>query len=291
MHSGIHKYLNHKFPQNYIIRKPLPGVLIISSFCIVFLLLYKPLGFQPSRNFSYEFTMAFYSIFSGFAAMLTALLLRSIKWFSNKDDWTILKELISILLVIAGTGIAIYLIGFIMETSTKRWNINTFLDSFGNTFLIGIFPFAFFTLINYRYLFPNETGSFQNTGINGITNQTGIDRIQITSQLKKESLSFNPDDLIYAESDGNYVIFYLTRSNAAKKEIIRNSINNIEQQLSEIPYFLRTHRAFIVNLKKVISKQGTTLGYSLKLSGTETRVPVSRNNTKQFNSMFSVHGT
>lgn len=291
MHSGIHKYLNHKFPQNYLIRKPLPGVVIIAAFCFGFLLTYKPLGFGPSRNFSYEFTMAFYSIFSGFAAMITALIIRSFKWFSTKVDWTILKELISILLVISGTGIAIYLVGFIMEMPTKRWNINIFLDSFGNTFLIGIFPFAFFTLINYRYLFPPETGSFQNPGINSIQNKTVEDRVQITSQLKKESLSFNPDDLIYAESDGNYVIFYLTLRNAVKKEIIRNSINNIEKQLSEIPYFLRTHRAFIVNLKKVISKQGTTLGYTLKLSGTEARIPVSRNNTKHFNSRFSVHGT
>jgi DNA-binding LytR/AlgR family response regulator len=79
------------------------------------------------------------------------------------------------------------------------------------------------------------------------------------------------------------VIFYLKRNNLVKKEIIRNSINNIEQQLSGIPYFLRTHRAFIVNLKKVISRQGNTLGYLIELTGTEIKIPVSRNNTATFN--------
>jgi hypothetical protein len=63
------------------------------------------------------------------------------------------------------------------------------------------------------------------------------DLIQISSQLKKEELSFYPGQFLYAESDGNYVVFYLNRNNLIKKEIIRNSINNIEQQLSDIPYF------------------------------------------------------
>jgi Response regulator of the LytR/AlgR family len=92
---------------------------------------------------------------------------------------------------------------------------------------------------------------------------------------------------MYAESDGNYVVFYLNKNNLVKKEIIRNSINNIEQQLSEIPYFLRTHRAFIVNLKKVRNKQGNTLGYQIKLSDSEFKIPVSRKNTEIFNKLLA----
>jgi DNA-binding LytR/AlgR family response regulator len=74
-----------------------------------------------------------------------------------------------------------------------------------------------------------------------------------------------------------------------KKEIIRNSINNIEQQLSGIPYFLRIHRAFIVNLKKVRSKQGNTLGYLIKLAGPEFKIPVSRKNTRIFNELSALY--
>ena len=119
--------------------------------------------------------------------------------------------------------------------------------------------------------------------------QTHENLIKISSQLKKEELSFYPSQFLYAESDGNYVVFYLNKDNLVKKEIIRNSINNIEQQLSEIPYFLRTHRAFIVNLKKVRSKQGNTLGYLIKLSDIEFKIPVSRNNTKIFNELLAHH--
>jgi DNA-binding LytR/AlgR family response regulator len=87
------------------------------------------------------------------------------------------------------------------------------------------------------------------------------------------------------------VVFYLSINNLVKKEIIRNSINSIEQQLSGIPYFLRIHRAFIVNLKKVRSKQGNTLGYMIKLSETEIKIPVSRKNTKDFNKLSALYHT
>ena len=69
-------------------------------------------------------------------------------------------------------------------------------------------------------------------------NQPPEELVQISSQLKKEELSFYPGQFLYAESDGNYVVFYLNINEQVKKVIIRNSINNIEQQLSEIPYFL-----------------------------------------------------
>ena len=44
---------------------------------------------------------------------------------------------------------------------------------------------------------------------------------------------------------------------------------------------LRTHRAFIVNLKKVRSKKGNALGYKLGVSGYEEKIPVSRSRIKK----------
>jgi DNA-binding LytR/AlgR family response regulator len=106
--------------------------------------------------------------------------------------------------------------------------------------------------------------------------------IRIGSQLKKEELTFFPGQLIYAEADGNYIVFHLNIEDQIKKKIIRNSISNIEQQLSAIPFFFRTHRAYIVNLKKVCAQKGNTLGYRLKLSGTDIEIPVSRQKTRDF---------
>ncbi|HLP73634.1 MAG TPA: LytTR family DNA-binding domain-containing protein [Bacteroidales bacterium] len=283
----LRQYLNTRFPRSFIIKKPFTGVLIIATFSFLFLILYKPLGVKGARTFSLELTMAVYSLFSGISAFLAIILLKSIKWFREEKEWTILKELLASLIVILATCLSVYFLGFIVEEPLPRWNLTTFFDSVSHAFLIGIIPFAFFIFVNYRYLFPHKIESLSVSGENVSDAMAEQKLIRISSQLKKESLSFYPSELIYAESDGNYVNFYLDKGSQVKKEVIRNSINNIEQQLSSIPFLFRTHRAFIVNLRKVLSKHGTTLGYNLKLSGTETKIPVSRNNTKQFNLALS----
>jgi DNA-binding LytR/AlgR family response regulator len=209
-----------------------------------------------------------------------------LKW-SDEEHWTLKKEILSISLIMAVIGIVIYLMGFILQDPSQRWNIATLINSFFYAILLSIIPFAFFTLSNYRYLFTEEYYHTLKTTVSSSMHVQEKNEIHISSQLKKESLSFLPDELIYAESDGNYVVFHLSRNNMVMKEMIRNSINNIEQQLASIPYYLRTHRAFIVNLKKVTGRNGTTLGYTLRLEGTEAKVPVSRTNTTKFNSIFA----
>jgi hypothetical protein len=292
MKGRIIKWLNIKYPQNYIIKNPFTGTLIIALFVFGFTVLYKPFNTHAARAFSYEATMAIYSLLSGIFIFLSIKILRTVKYFSNTKDWTIFKEFLSVFLVLFVLGIAIYLLGFFIETSAQRWNISTFLNSFKGAFLTGIIPLFFFTAINYPYLFSESIDlNIGNVAITGQENQPSEDLIQISSQLKKEDLSFYPSQFLYAESDGNYVVFYLSINNLVKKEIIRNSINSIEKQLSGIPYFLRIHRAFIVNLKKVRSKQGNTLGYMIKLSETEIKIPVSRNNTKDFNKLSALFHT
>ncbi|MCF8363633.1 MAG: LytTR family transcriptional regulator DNA-binding domain-containing protein [Prolixibacteraceae bacterium] len=59
-----------------------------------------------------------------------------------------------------------------------------------------------------------------------------------------------------------------------------------QEQLAVIPYFMRVHRAFIVNLKKVISKKGNALGYRLKLEESKSVIPVSRQNIQKFDQMM-----
>jgi hypothetical protein len=288
MNSGIHKWLSIKYPQNYIIKNPFKGALIIVVFIFGFAALYKPLNTHAARGFSYDTTMAFYCLLSGIFIYICVLLLKTINYFSNSKDWSVLKELLSIFIVLFSLGIAVYVLGFFIEASGQRLNVSTFLNSFKGAFLAGIFPLAFFTAINYRFLFWQSINYHKyNNEITVSEKQPLEDLIQISSQLKKEELSFYPSQFIYAESDGNYVVFYLNQNDLIKKEIIRNSINSIEQQLAEIPFFLRTHRAFIVNLKKVTGKQGNTLGYMIKLSGNESRIPVSRKNTRIFNTLLA----
>ena len=287
MSIKIFSWLRIRYPQNYIIRYPVRGAIIIAIFVFVFAAIYKPLNTQAARTWSYAMTIAVYSIICSASVIPAVLAIRSLNRFSEGKEWTILKELLSDVFILLVNAIAVYFVGFLVETTGPRWNISTFINSVTIGCLLGIIPIAFFTGMNYRYLFSPEVLHNEVTGNTIQDNLSQESLIEITSQLKKEELSFYPSEFIFAESDGNYVDFYLNKNNLVRKEVIRNSINNIEQQLSRIPYFFRTHRAFIVNLKKVKSKQGNTLGYLIRLDETETPIPVSRQNTGNFNLLLS----
>jgi hypothetical protein len=279
----IKTLLNKPYPQNYILRKPIIGALLFLIFCFGFVMLYRPLKTQGAQSLSYSLTMAIYFFSTSVSVFVIILVLKHFKYFSDSEKWTFVKELISVFLVLSITGFTVYFLGFVIEEPAQRWNLRTFFNSYIDAFLIGIIPFGFFTLSNYRHLLVDEM--VQNYE-SGSLSQPTEEIVQISSTLKKEELSFYPSQFIYAEADGNYVVFYLVDDQHIRKEIIRNSISNIERQLAKIPFIIRTHRAFIVNLKMIKSKKGNTLGYRLNLPGVDSVVPVSRQHVHHFDELL-----
>ena len=288
---AIKKIFSKRYPQNFILRNPATGTLMFMIICMIFMIVYQPLGAKAARSLSYAATMTAYCLAFSFVVYVMIRILKRFKYYSNSEEWTLPREITAIIIVLSGMGIGIYFLGFLIEAPSNRWNLATFSDSCLKGFMIGVIPFAFFSFSNYRHLILDETvrtyGADKNAQDSG---ELRMEKIRIGSKLKKEELSFYPGQFIYAESDGNYVVFCIEDGQNVRKEIIRNSISNIEQQLSVIPFVTRTHRAFIVNLKKVISSKGNTLGYRLKLRGTDTIIPVSRQNVHEVEELMKQLG-
>lgn len=287
MVTQINKLLQKQYPQNFIVRKPVFGTIVYGLFIFLFLILYQPLGIRASGSFNLLVTIFIYQLISSGFILIIAIFLKHTNCFSKDKEWTFVKELKSVIIILAGTGISIYFIGFLMEEPVNRWNMSTFLDSVFRAVLIGIIPLLFFTLSNVRHLYATDVVQEFKSDSGFSDSEMKEDLIHIISQLKKEELKFYPSQLIYAESEGNYVVFHLYNSDKPIKIIIRNSISNIEQQLSDVPFLARTHRAFIVNVKKVTSQKGNSLGYRLKFEGINEEIPVSRQNTQKFDELIS----
>ncbi len=270
---------NRRIVQNFIIRKPGRGVIALGLFCYLFAVIYRPLDTHPGQHLGYGATMAVYCTVISLAAYLTILLLKRIPLFSRALEWTVIKEVSAVLLVLFVMGVAAFLAAFAIEPPADRWNISTFLNSLAITFMASIIPFAFFSLINIRLWVPYEHKTED-------TEKQDPGPLDIESRLKKEKLRLLPERLVFAESEGNYVVFHIETEGGVSRRMIRNSISDIEKQLSTCDNIFRTHRAFLVNLDKVIMKKGNTLGYRLKLKGTDREVPVSRNNTQRFNRLM-----
>ncbi|WP_442872813.1 LytR/AlgR family response regulator transcription factor [Bergeyella sp. RCAD1439] len=88
------------------------------------------------------------------------------------------------------------------------------------------------------------------------------------------------------ESADNYCTFYYQDHFGIKKTLIRTTLKSILEQ-TQSEKILRSHRSFIINLKKVISIKGNAQGYKLRLQNCDYEVPVSRKYMEEVKSQLN----
>jgi len=277
-------YFSRPFPVNIILQRPLPGITFAGLFIFAFLVLYRPLDAHAGAWFGYELTMAMYSIAAAVAAIPVIMVIRMRPGIRNPEKWTIIKELAAILIIVLAMGLAVYFAAFFLEEPADRWNLGTLINSVTNTALIGILPFLAVTLFNLQFLFSGTT-RLSETALQD-ANRTGDQLVKIDTPIKKDELSFRTSEFLYAVSEGNYVVFHLHGNGSIRREMIRVPISSVEEQLASLPFIMRTHRAFLVNLKKVASASGNALGLRLNIPPAAEQIPVSRSRIKRFRSMY-----
>jgi len=274
------RVVKKSFAQNYLIQQPLVGALILTIFYWVFSLLYKPFEFDYNTRFNFALSMFLFCSGGSFSFFLFTYFFKLIypKFFAKKD-WTLLKELFTIIISLSIMGIVIFALGYLINLKTPPVRPSGILDAIKMVILIGIIPFGLFTVKNIGnpYITTYEIVGDHATTSNSI--------IEIQSALK-EKLQISVEDLIYIESSGNYVNFYSTENEKTTRKTLRNSLNDIEKQLVDFPFCIRTHRAFMVNMNFILSKKGNAQGYRLKLKGTVDEIPVSRKKITEFDSAF-----
>lgn len=246
-------------------------------FCMCFTIIYQPLGAHASKWFNFEITMFIYIFLASITGYFTIILLKKLAFYSDHNEWNLIKEISFILILFFFTGNSAYFIAFVIEESGghSRWNLDTYWDSISRAFIIGVPPFVYFAILNAKKLYNSNSKQIE----------VG-DSITIQSNLKKESLNFLSNDFLFAKSEGNYVLFYLFQDEQLVKKSIRNSLSEIETQLSEFNYCIKTHRAYIVNMNQIARKTGNSLGLKLFFENCDETVPVSRQNVKLFNEKF-----
>ena len=98
----------------------------------------------------------------------------------------------------------------------------------------------------------------------------------------RESLTIEPNDIIYIESIANYInIVYFKDSELCQKRI-RSSLKDIEGVLESHTYIVHIHRAFLVNIRFITQVTGNSAGYKVELFGCDKVLPVSKSNVQLF---------
>ena len=204
----------------------------------------------------------------------------------KEDKWTVGKEIISvmcvILLIAGGNMLYGHLIG-IMHISFRN-----FVGALVPVILLGIFPVSFLVASRHNRLFKKNAqqasvvnqqlqSDHQVSGPDAETTAPPVNRkLRLVSENGKEKLELDAEALFYIESADNYSTIVFKEHTHFKKHLLRSSLKRLEGQLDH-PFVLRCHRAYIVNLTKVVNVEGNAAGYKLRLAENSETIPVSRN--------------
>jgi len=261
-------YLSHYFD---IARYRWLFALSIGLFLALFLLVFQPFGvnnFDPTFHISLEFALAV----GAFGLLVTAtvaaneFLLRPL----------VLKRLTSRRLIgwLAWTFLLIATGVFLFYNWLGNWHDfhwSSYLGFIRDISLLISLPVAgFLFYIRHEWL-KSEYVQLQAIHLAGPAPRL----VHFSSDNGKDQVSVALDDLLYLESQDNYVAVTWVEGGARRASLIRSSLKRLEEILDE-PLLLRCHRSFIVNLARVRGCRGNRHGLQLTLEGADRTVPVSR---------------
>jgi len=145
-------------------------------------------------------------------------------------------------------------------------------------FLIGLPYFATISYLSFKEKMKKITHLQEKIGERK-TNPDTI--IPLKESSNKEKLSIRLRDILYIESDDNYVIVHFTKNQQLDKVMLRNTIKKFEAEL--LPYgIIRCHRSYMVNPINISRKEKTATGFNLFFKEFEQLVvPVSKSYTSE----------
>lgn len=259
---------------------------ILGLFVFLFLYLFKPFTLSSFGDILLEYTLiigGFTFIWSFYIMYIPPLIFKS---FFNEDEWTIGKSLLLIIVGLLFFGIFLWFFAGIYKKDKNIENLSLSMYLL-YTFLVGTFPTFFIVFINERSVRIRRVKKVQE--IRNHKNKKLLEKTKslnsklvIYSDNKKESLSFNIENLVYITSQGNYASFFIKKENENLKEkILRVTLTKIEGELGAYCKVIRCHKSYIVNTNYITDITGNARGYLLKSDILSFDIPVSRSFSKQ----------
>jgi len=263
-------FLNKKFDLLDDKKNRLFLVLFLLVYIILFLNIFVP--FDIDKWAPDSFGSKFLSL-SGFAVVGSAgiafsqFVLR--KWF-HREHFLIKQFIVWVIFEL------FFLTILLVVLYNNVHDLSSFFHEFQfnlkHTFLIAVIPYSIVLLILSVFQSKTELLELKKES----------KKVVLTNELikfpdDKGSLKFTMPlrDLLYLESTDNYVYIYYISHDKLKKELLRNSLKNLENIFKDTS-IIRCHRSYMVNLENLNLVKKTGQKMMIKLNQVEDLIPVSK---------------
>ena len=246
---------------------------------VVFFLLYVIRPFDWSKVAPEDlFVTAFFSSSATFLGMTVFYLWRYLfpTYFSERN-WNLGKELLLILYQFTVVALAVWAV---RSYCGQYWYVpqRSYLFTWWVVCTTGTIPYMLATSLKFIYRLQRhlEQAVRMNEQLNLPTATTAGPVFRLPRQLGVIS------DFLFAESMDNYVqVYWIDEEGKTVSERFRCTLLELEE-CNPQQHIFRCHRAFIVNLDKIVYVQGNAAGFQATVHTDCTPIPVSRSYTAAF---------
>jgi hypothetical protein len=246
----------------------------IGAFLAVFMLAFQPFGvtnYDPKFSINLEFVLviAAFGLLSSASIAFSEFILRPLLLGDPTR-----RQLIAWLgwdFVLVGSVVFVFY-NFMGDWHDLHWT--SYFGFIRDVGMVMVFPVAGFLFyirhesLHSRYV---HLSSFP-------ASPRSRELLHLTSDNEKDVLSVAVDDLLYLESQDNYLAVVFMDSGQRRSSLIRSSLKRIEAMAGT--QLTRCHRSFMVNLRRVRACHGNQHGLKLTLEGNDDPIPVSRGYTQ-----------
>lgn len=241
--------------------------------------------YRPEHKVSYFWISMIHSL-NAFLCVLLIIGLNNLR--VNEDKWTVGNEIALISGVLLTIGISQFLVRDLIYANPENWSLRYFMEEIRNTFMVGVLFAVILVPLNYLRLMKAhlKTAKSLNSQQQPDFSLEREKLLPIVTQQKSDDFDLNPDEFLFAKSEGNYLEIYFEKGDTANKVLKRMTLKEFESQLESFPHFFKTHRSFLVNLHKVERVRGNAQGYQLDIKWFPNSLPVSRGMIEDFERKF-----
>lgn len=250
----------------------------IGLFVMLFLIVFQPFGISNNEFSDTVINSAGFGLVSFLVQVFFYFVVPKIlpKYFDEKD-YTLGKDILAyaFMLLILGLVNGVYARFMFSESAQEFISIGGMI---GQTFLIGIFPISFLSLLQHSQ--SNKSNIEASRDIRLSKEKASFDfqdkkALFFTISTDQEKTSIGLNDLLFLESNGNYIKLNQMKDEGFTTSMHRATLKSVEAE-NTYKNIIRCHRSYIVNLDQVLDVQGNAQGLKLKLKNCNEDVPVSR---------------
>ena len=168
------------------------------------------------------------------------------KWV-DQDSWTMGKEIVQVLCVLGAITTLIF-ISVWMVVGTVESVLELFIIVFLRTIGVSILPILIMILFEqYSHKKKQLAAAMQINGELKVWKQANKDEIiMLYAENGKPALQLLSNELIFLQSDGNYVDVFHTSQDGITKTMVRNRLKHLGEALPSRRFF-QCHKRYIIN--------------------------------------------